>query len=177
VRKLIALSAIAFGAASTANAQSLEEREHTQELVLKHAKDVVRFWKHHPKVYARHWKFASKDAHFHRQQIKWIRRELKETRHFLHAQVQTQTASVYDPAFMCIHKYEGAWDANTGNGYYGGLQMDYGFMTSYGSSLLHSKGTADHWTPSEQIRVAQIARDSGRGYYPWPRTAQLCGLI
>jgi hypothetical protein len=28
-------------------------------------------------------------------------------------------------AFMCIHRYEGAWDAATGNGYYGGLQFGW----------------------------------------------------
>jgi Transglycosylase-like domain len=173
VRKLLALSAVALGAASTANAQGLEEREKTQELVLKHAQDVVRFWRHHPKLYAKHWRFASKDARYHRKQIKWVTRELKETRRFLQASVQT----VNDPAFMCIHKYEGAWNANTGNGYYGGLQMDIGFMQDYGSQLLKEKGTADNWTPAEQIRVAQIARDSGRGYSPWPNTARVCGLI
>ena len=27
-------------------------------------------------------------------------------------------------SFLCIHRYEGSWDANTGNGYYGGLQID-----------------------------------------------------
>src|SRR5438876_5647928 len=26
--------------------------------------------------------------------------------------------------WLCIHHYEGSWTANTGNGYYGGLQMD-----------------------------------------------------
>src|SRR5439155_1969022 len=30
-------------------------------------------------------------------------------------------------AFLCIHRYEGGWSSNTGNGYYGGLQMDLGF--------------------------------------------------
>ena len=32
---------------------------------------------------------------------------------------------------MCIHSHEGAWDANTGNGYYGGLQADMEFMSAY----------------------------------------------
>ena len=27
-------------------------------------------------------------------------------------------------AWLCIHRYEGPWNAHTGNGYYGGLQMD-----------------------------------------------------
>jgi len=79
--------------------------------------------------------------------------------------------------FLCIHHYEGAWNANTGNGYYGGLQMDRRFQSLYGGYLLRTKGTADHWTPLEQMVVGQIAHDSGRGFYPWPNTARACGLI
>jgi hypothetical protein len=80
-------------------------------------------------------------------------------------------------AFLCIHRGEGAWNSNTGNGYFGGLQMDYGFMSTYGPELLRRKGTADKWTPMEQIRVAIRAHRSGRGFYPWPTTARNCGLI
>jgi hypothetical protein len=43
--------------------------------------------------------------------------------------------------------------------------------------LLRRKGTADHWTPLEQIWVAEHAYRSGRGFYPWPNTARDCGLI
>src|SRR5262245_19100245 len=31
----------------------------------------------------------------------------------------------------CIHNGEGAWNSNTGNGYHGGLQMDYTFQRLY----------------------------------------------
>jgi transglycosylase-like protein len=79
-------------------------------------------------------------------------------------------------AFQCIHNYEGSWSANTGNGYYGGLQMDLGFQQSYGRQLLAAKGTANHWAPSEQIAVAITAYESGRGFGPWPNTARMCGL-
>ena len=67
--------------------------------------------------------------------------------------------------------------ADTGNGYYGGLQMDLTFQRSYGSFLLRSKGTANRWTPYEQMWVAERAYESGRGFYPWPNTARSCGLI
>jgi hypothetical protein len=78
--------------------------------------------------------------------------------------------------WMCIHRYEGAWnDPNAP--YYGGLQMDMGFQRAYGSHLLRSKGTADNWTPLEQMWVAEKAYSSGRGFYPWPNTARFCGLI
>jgi hypothetical protein len=79
-------------------------------------------------------------------------------------------------AWLCIHRYEGAWtDPNPP--YYGGLQMDIGFMRRYGAGLLHRKGTADHWTPLEQMWTAQRAHRDGRGFYPWPNTARVCGLI
>jgi hypothetical protein len=78
--------------------------------------------------------------------------------------------------WLCIHHYEGSWtDPNAP--YYGGLQMDMGFMEAYGARLLRAKGTADHWTPLEQIWVAERAYRSGRGFYPWPNTARWCGLI
>ena len=79
-------------------------------------------------------------------------------------------------AFLCIHRYEATW-TDGGAPYYGGLQMDYGFMAHYGSALLRRKGTADHWTPIEQIWVAERAFRSGRGFYPWPNTARACGLL
>lgn len=77
--------------------------------------------------------------------------------------------------FMCIHKYEGSW-TDSGAPYYGGLQMDYGFQSSYAPELLRNKGTADHWTPLEQIWTAEKAYVS-RGFNPWPNTARYCGLL
>jgi len=79
-------------------------------------------------------------------------------------------------AWLCIHHYEGDWRDPNGP-YYGGLQMDLEFQRTYGGSLLRHKGTADHWTPLEQIWVAERAYESGRGFYPWPNTARYCGLI
>jgi hypothetical protein len=80
-------------------------------------------------------------------------------------------------AFLCIHRYEGAWDANTGNGYYGGLQMDRRFQLLYGSEFVSKWGTADNWPAWAQLRAAVRAYRSGRGFYPWPNTARVCGLI
>jgi transglycosylase-like protein/Big-like domain-containing protein len=78
--------------------------------------------------------------------------------------------------FLCIHRYEGAWDANTGNGYYGGLQMNLDFIRTYGPELYRTKGLAHRWTPLEQIWVAERAWPR-RGFEPWPQTAHMCGLI
>jgi hypothetical protein len=77
--------------------------------------------------------------------------------------------------FLCIHRFEGSW-TDAGAPFWGGLQMDYGFQATYGRWLLRTKGTADHWSPLEQIWTAEKALRS-RGFSPWPNTARDCGLI
>jgi resuscitation-promoting factor RpfA len=82
---------------------------------------------------------------------------------------------------MCIASHEagpehGGWRANTGNGYYGGLQMDRSFQQAYAPDLYRAKGTADNWSPEEQIRAAARAVRA-RGFTPWPNTARMCGLL
>jgi hypothetical protein len=77
--------------------------------------------------------------------------------------------------FLCIHRYEGSW-TDTGEPYFGGLQMDRSFQQSYGGWLYAKKGTANHWSPIEQIWTAEKALKS-RGYWPWPNTARDCGLL
>jgi hypothetical protein len=79
-------------------------------------------------------------------------------------------------AWRCIQRFEGAW-RDAGEPYYGGLQMDIGFQRRYGAYLLRRKGTADRWTPLEQMWVAERALRAGRGFYPWPNTARACGLL
>ncbi len=76
--------------------------------------------------------------------------------------------------WICIHQYEGSW-ADSGGPYWGGLQMDYSFQATYGSWLLRHKGTADHWSPLEQIWVA-VRAWRVRGFSPWPSTARYCGM-
>ena len=79
---------------------------------------------------------------------------------------------------MCIagHESHATWDVSTGNGYYGGLQMDRGFQQAYAPGLYRAKGTADHWTAEEQMRAAERAIAT-RGFTPWPNTARMCGLL
>ena len=92
---------------------------------------------------------------------------------------RVQRVAMHPPhlyAWTCIHRYEGAW-TDTGTPYYGGLQMDLGFQRTYGPGLLARKGTADHWTPLEQMWVAERAVRAGRGFWPWPNTARMCGVL
>jgi hypothetical protein len=78
--------------------------------------------------------------------------------------------------WLCIHRYEGRWSDN-GDPYWGGLQMDRGFMSTYAPRVLLRRGWADRWTPLQQMWVAERAHRSGRGYWPWPNTARFCGLL
>jgi hypothetical protein len=78
---------------------------------------------------------------------------------------------------MCIHQYEGAWNANTGNGYYGGLQMDYGFMQAYGSKFLRRWGTANNWPVWAQLQAGRNGYRARGGWSPWPNTARYCHLM
>ena len=77
--------------------------------------------------------------------------------------------------WLCIHRFEGRWtDPNPP--YYGGLQMDREFQATYAAGLMRRKGTADHWTPLEQMWVAERAFKT-RGFWPWPNTARSCRLL
>jgi hypothetical protein len=77
--------------------------------------------------------------------------------------------------WMCIHGREGAWNDPSGP-YHGGLQMDAGFMATYGADLLKRYGTADRWPPAAQVAVAERAYHA-RGFNPWPNTARACGVL
>ena len=78
-------------------------------------------------------------------------------------------------AWLCIHRHEGAWD-DPNAPYWGGLQMGVAFMQAFGAGLLRAKGTADNWTPLEQMWAAERAHRT-MGFHPWPNTARFCGLL
>lgn len=72
--------------------------------------------------------------------------------------------------WLCIHRGEGAWNANTGNGYYGGLQMTSGWG---------GVERPDKLSPSAQMALAEREyRASGysTGWLEgqWPNTSPPC---
>jgi hypothetical protein len=103
-----------------------------------------------------------------------LRRLERRWRHVAHRTRWRASHPPYFRAWLCIHRYEGSW-ADSGSPYWGGLQMDLSFQQTYGGWLLRHKGTADHWSPLEQIWVAVRAAHS-RGFSPWPNTARDCGV-
>jgi hypothetical protein len=116
---------------------------------------------------------SASDTHVSRRYRLWVLSLWK-------ARARTAARRAQNPPhkadWLCIHRYEASW-TDGGGPYFGGLQMDLSFQQHYGSALLARKGTAEHWTPLEQMWVAERALRSGRGFYPWPSTARFCGLI
>ncbi len=157
-------------------------------LSLRHTINIRRgrTWHYQDMRHARrsHTEYLERNVHalprLHRLHRYWHRLELASRRSFMAYIAAHRTTPAGLPphysAWMCIHSHEGSW-TDSGAPFWGGLQMDWSFMSSYGGELLRSKGTADHWTPLEQMWVAEKAYQSGRGFYPWPNTARYCGLI
>jgi hypothetical protein len=112
-------------------------------------------------------------------------RRLKREKHALQLQVNSKKlqplgAHWLERSFLCIYGGESAglgWGVNTGNGYYGGLQMDRQFQATYGPEFLRAWGTANNWPISVQLAVGMRAYLSGRGFHPWPNTSRACGLL
>lgn len=72
---------------------------------------------------------------------------------------------------MCIHRHEGRWDANTGNGYYGGMQFLLSTWRRAGGI-----GYPHQFSPREQLYRARIIwKQDGRSWREWG-TAGMCGV-
>jgi hypothetical protein len=67
----------------------------------------------------------------------------------------------------------GRWNANTGNGYYGGLQQDLGFWRRYGGLAYAPR--PDLATPAAQVAVAQRGQ-AVQGWAAWPACSRRLGL-
>jgi len=72
--------------------------------------------------------------------------------------------------WLCIHSREGAWNANTGNGYYGGLQMTSGWGGVARPDLMSP--TAQMMLAERQYRASGYSLAWLEGQ--WPNTAPPC---
>jgi uncharacterized protein YabE (DUF348 family) len=80
------------------------------------------------------------------------------------APVTSSGSGVWDRIAAC--ESGGNWAANTGNGYYGGLQFSLSTWHSYGGS-----GRPDQNSREAQIAIAEKVRAAEGGYGAWP----VCG--
>ncbi len=78
-------------------------------------------------------------------------------------------SSVWDQLAQC--EAGGNWAANTGNGYYGGLQFNLSTWHSYGGP-----GYPHTASRETQIAIATKVRDASGGYGAWPACSQSLGL-
>jgi Transglycosylase-like domain len=125
--------------------------------------------RHRPRT--RYWYSAER----HPLDAPWI-----EQRQAWRFRAQRITAIRLDPwtadwyaAAICIHQHEGAWTDDTGNGYYGGMQFDYGTWLAYGGGQFAQ--TANLAAPRDQLLVA-YSTWLARGWQPWPVSSVECGL-
>src|SRR4051812_44128388 len=93
-------------------------------------------------VHGRTAAFWYRAAKRHRGRYLAERERTRRLQHAFRAQLHLGATGL-ERAFLCIHSFEGSWGANTGNGFYGGLQMDSSFMRSYGGPFLRAWGTAN----------------------------------
>ena len=79
--------------------------------------------------------------------------------------------TVWDQLAQC--ESGGNWAINTGNGYYGGLQFNYGTWLNYGGGEFAEY--AHLATREQQIIVAERLH-AARGFAPWPACSAKLGL-
>ncbi len=80
-------------------------------------------------------------------------------------------SAILDQLAMC--ESSGRWNANTGNGYYGGLQMDMTFWRRHGGMDYASR--PDLASRAAQIEVA-VRGQAVQGWGAWPRCSRIIGL-
>lgn len=148
-------------------------------------RSVLRFWRNHGYLEAQSSSIAvqiNKETHWAKTSLKIASKNLH---HLLSVRANKLGGSDLS-VWMCIHSYEGSW-FDPGAPYWGGLQMDLTFQQQYGPEFMKRYGTADHWPIADQITAARRARDGwhnpysgrtfyARGYSPWPKTSDLCGV-
>lgn len=184
--------------ASSERVALLVAREHRQLRTIRSSTSTLRFFERHADLlYSqrgvrrdRVGRHAWREVRFHRARIGWTRRELGETRAAL-AALRRPTIP-HRAEWLCIRSHETpppfpSWKTNSGNGYFGGIQMDREFMATYGPEFVRKYGgsiidgravggEAHLWTPEEQMVAAERAYKT-RGFWPWPNTARMCGLL
>jgi hypothetical protein len=125
-----------------------------------HDRNVIRFFLHHPKL-----------AHTpNGERALWT--VLAHLTEQLRSLQSARAWPAHHQLWLCIHSGEGAWDSDTGNGYYGGLQMTAGWLGYF-------PGTANQYTQLQQENYAEQGyKDSGysRSWLggQWPNTSPPC---
>ena len=102
------------------------------------------------------------------QIVKWTGEKLSPPPPVQVAAAASSGAGVWSDIKNCETPGRG-WDANTRNGFFGGLQFLQSTWEANGG--LRYAPRADLASPDEQIAVAERLRASAGGYGPWPACA------
>lgn len=147
------------GAARAASTSVLHSREHRQQATLHRDRGTIRFFRRHRwLVYSNATRaIALKALRFARAEIAWTQRELART----HSALRPRFVVGHLSGWLCIHSREGAWNAQTGNGFYGGLQMTYGWAGRVANAALLA--------PAAQMTAAESEASEHRWSYEWMR--------
>ena len=81
------------------------------------------------------------------------------------------TTSVWDRLAGC--ESNGRWHVNTGNGFFGGIQFDFGTWLRHGGGAFAPR--ADLATREQQILIGQRTQAS-QGWGAWPYCSRRLGL-
>jgi hypothetical protein len=139
---------------------SSSELQRDQERQLHIDTGTLRFFRHHGWLLdprhreTRDWALGAIEAARHR--IPAFRARLARTR----ARLRPPPGHV--AGWACIQRREAGWNANTGNGFYGGLQMTYGWAGRVQNAAL--------LTPAEQMAAAEAEAAEHRWSYSWMRS-------
>lgn len=115
----------------------------------------------------------------------WTRHRIVSKQRYAAWRAQPWLHGPIHDALMCIHhgpdgnSGEGSWTAYNPSGpYYGGLQADHSFYTTYGAPEVRKYGGRDprYWSAADQLHMGYRGVQA-RGYGPWPNTARACGLL
>jgi hypothetical protein len=92
--------------------------------------------------------------------------------------VEDSTPQAAEPSYgvwdrLAACESTGNWHANTGNGFFGGVQFDRQTWLAYGGGVYAAR--ADLASRAAQIAVAERLRAS-RGFAPWPVCSRRLGL-
>ena len=77
----------------------------------------------------------------------------------------------------CVHRHEAPWDANTGNGYFGGMQFAAATWRPADTALAHPGDPAYPFTATqtEQLSMAwRLWLHDGRSWRSWGSVGALC---
>jgi len=170
-------AALVMALAAPAQAHMLHKPKHATTAKLHryhlhsyhHAVSTLRWYAKHPARTTRSPLPSTRS--YSRASIKghrWLKRVMKRKLDAwnLRHPVPFVTPLPHKRLWLCIHSGyrdgrkvsvgEASWiDPNAP--YYGGMQMDLSFQRAHAPAWLRAKGTADHWTPFQQMWVSEIA--------------------